>query len=172
MSQKRIISSDSHVFEPVDLWTTRGESRFKDRAPRVESKEDGDYWIFEGVAPMGAKGDMAQPGDRFAGEAKATGQSRADEVLLGGYIPEEHIKDMDLDGVDVPKKPAGYCRDTGGLYPGGKGQNRQRERGEGVQSLGFTAAGVEARGAFLGNAPLCIRRRKRPGRPAEKEFRA
>ena len=24
-----------------------------------------------------------------------------EEVPLGGYIPEEHIKDMDLDGVDV-----------------------------------------------------------------------
>ncbi len=35
MSNYRVISSDNHVFEPVDLWATRGEAKFRDRAPRI-----------------------------------------------------------------------------------------------------------------------------------------
>ena len=29
-----ILSSDSHVFEPPDLWSTRIDAAFRDRAPR------------------------------------------------------------------------------------------------------------------------------------------
>jgi hypothetical protein len=31
-----ILSSDSHVFEPPDLWQTRIDGAFRDRAPRIE----------------------------------------------------------------------------------------------------------------------------------------
>src|SRR4029450_4222319 len=43
MSGYRIISSDNHVFEPADLWTTRTEPKFRDRAPRVVREADGDW---------------------------------------------------------------------------------------------------------------------------------
>ena len=33
MAQAPILSSDSHVFEPPDLWTTRIDAAFRDRAP-------------------------------------------------------------------------------------------------------------------------------------------
>ena len=42
MSDYRVISSDNHVFEPPDLWTSRVSTKFKDRAPHLVSKEDGD----------------------------------------------------------------------------------------------------------------------------------
>ena len=45
MADYRVISADDHVFEPVDLWTSRGESKFKDHMPHVQSLEDGDWWI-------------------------------------------------------------------------------------------------------------------------------
>ena len=31
-----VLSSDSHVFEPPDLWQTRIDRAFRDRAPRIE----------------------------------------------------------------------------------------------------------------------------------------
>ena len=34
-----ILSSDSHVFEPPDLWTTRIDAAFRDRAPRMQRIE-------------------------------------------------------------------------------------------------------------------------------------
>ena len=86
MSSYRIISSDNHVFEPEDLWTSRAELKFKERVPQVEHLEVGDFWFCDGRKVCGVAG-----GSRL----------EVREVPLGGYIPEEHIKDMDLDGVDV-----------------------------------------------------------------------
>ena len=31
-----VLSSDSHVFEPADLWQTRIDAAFRDRAPRIQ----------------------------------------------------------------------------------------------------------------------------------------
>ena len=42
MGSYRVISSDSHVFEPPDLWTSRTEPKFKDRAPYVIHRPEDD----------------------------------------------------------------------------------------------------------------------------------
>jgi hypothetical protein len=36
-----LISSDSHIIEPADLWEQRIARRFKDRAPRLVHEEAG-----------------------------------------------------------------------------------------------------------------------------------
>ena len=101
MAGYRIVSSDNHVFEPPDLWTNRIEPKFKDRAPRIVRMEDGgDWWCCDGlkVSHMGAG---AQTGVRFETPEKLSRIDVFENVRLGGYIPEEHVKDMDADGVDV-----------------------------------------------------------------------
>ncbi len=45
------VSADGHVVEPADLWTTRMDLRFRDRAPRVESRPEGDHYVIDGVTP-------------------------------------------------------------------------------------------------------------------------
>lgn len=45
-------SADGHVVEPADLWVTRMDKRFRDRAPRIESGPDNDYYIVDGLGPM------------------------------------------------------------------------------------------------------------------------
>jgi len=35
MTEPRLISADSHVNEPGDLWVERIDKQFRDRAPRV-----------------------------------------------------------------------------------------------------------------------------------------
>ena len=100
MSSYRVISSDNHVFEPADLWTSRAESKFKDRVPHVESLEEGDWWICDGKKVIDvAQG--SQVGVRFEEPETLTREARIGDVRLGGYIPGEHIKDMDIDGIDV-----------------------------------------------------------------------
>jgi hypothetical protein len=47
MLVESFISADSHVVEPADLWVTRMDKRFRDRAPRLEPRENGDYWVVE-----------------------------------------------------------------------------------------------------------------------------
>ena len=47
-----ILSSDSHVFEPPDLWTTRIDAAFRDRAPRMERIDGADDVIGEQQANL------------------------------------------------------------------------------------------------------------------------
>ena len=104
MANYRIISSDNHVMEPADLWTDRVEAKFRDRAPRVVRMEDGtDWWVCDGIKIVGAFA-ATQSGVRFEEPEKLSiGGAEAiyENVRLGGYIPEEHIKDMDIDGIDI-----------------------------------------------------------------------
>ena len=104
MANYRIISSDNHVMEPVDLWSSRIARKFAERAPRVVRMDDGsDWWVCDGNKIMGAFA-ATQTGMRFEEPEKLRlGGSEAtyENVRLGGYIPEEHIKDMDIDGIDV-----------------------------------------------------------------------
>ena len=43
-----VLSSDSHVFEPPDLWTTRIDSAFAHRAPHIERIDGSDHLVIEG----------------------------------------------------------------------------------------------------------------------------
>ena len=103
MSNYRIISSDNHVFEPPDLWQSRIESKFKDRAPRIHREDDGDWWYCDGKKVQGTGFGFggAQTGRRFEEAENLTHADSFENVRPGGYIPEEQIKDMELDGVDV-----------------------------------------------------------------------
>ena len=106
MSDYRVISSDNHVFEPAQLWTERAEAKFKDRVPKVvniqgqQGVANGDWWFCDGRKVVGAFAG-AQTGLRFEEPEKLSMESSMEDVRPGGYIPEEHIKDMDIDGVDV-----------------------------------------------------------------------
>jgi predicted TIM-barrel fold metal-dependent hydrolase len=101
MSNYRIISSDNHVFEPPDLWTSRIDSKFKGREPHVVRMDDGaDRWFTDGIkGQFGAAGSQA--GVRFEEPESLNMVGTSEQNVLGGYIPEEHIKDLDIDGVDV-----------------------------------------------------------------------
>ena len=101
MSSYRVISSDDHVFEPADLWTSRAEPKYKDRVPRVVRREDGnDWWVCDDLLMTGA-GSAAQAGRRFEEPDKLRFGDKMENVRPGGWIPEEHVKDMDIDGIDV-----------------------------------------------------------------------
>jgi len=99
MTSYRVISSDSHVFEPSDLWTTRIDLPFRHRAPRVISDGVYDQWIVEGDKKVGSIGLVSQAGTRFEAPEHITFGGRIQDVRPGGYDPQEHVKDMDLDGV-------------------------------------------------------------------------
>ena len=65
MAEYKVISSDSHIVEPPDLWATRLESKYRDQAPRIVRLEDGsDYW-FCGDTNMVGMFPGTQVGTRF-----------------------------------------------------------------------------------------------------------
>ena len=104
MANYRVISSDSHIFEPADLWSSRAEPKFRDRAPQVVRMDDGsDWWVCDG-RKVGGAFSGAQAGVRFEEPEKLSISGSAityENVRIGGYIPGEHVKDMDIDGIDV-----------------------------------------------------------------------
>ena len=102
MGNFRIISSDSHLMELPDLWTSRMEPKFRDRAPRVVRMEDdgGDWWVCEDKRVMGL-GIATQTGVRFDAPDQLTRTGTYDDERLRGYDPDLYIKDMDDDGVEV-----------------------------------------------------------------------
>ena len=54
MPNYRLISADSHVSEPPDLWVTRVDKKYRERAPRLAVDlpgKEGAYFLYEGYAP-------------------------------------------------------------------------------------------------------------------------
>ena len=47
-----VLSSDSHLFEPPDLWQTRIDAAFRDRAPRIERIDGAD--LASGIRKLAA----------------------------------------------------------------------------------------------------------------------
>ncbi len=103
MGSYRIISADNHIVEPDDLWTNRIEPEFRDQAPRIVHEEGtgGDWWYCDGRRMLGMAFAGAQAGTRFDDPEALTMDDTFENVRPGGYIPEEHVKDLDLDGVDM-----------------------------------------------------------------------
>ena len=99
MSGYKIISSDSHILEPADIWTSRMEPKYRDQAPRLVRLEDGDWWFCGDVKVTLAPVNATIPGRRFQQEMRLTEEDKFGPGLLGGFIPGEHVKDMDADGV-------------------------------------------------------------------------
>jgi predicted TIM-barrel fold metal-dependent hydrolase len=94
-----ILSSDSHVFEPPDLWTTRIDAPFRDRAPRIERIDGADEIVVEKDQVLSGIGLISNAGARFEAPETISGRGRLEDVHRGGYDPVQHLKDMALDGV-------------------------------------------------------------------------
>ena len=100
MTSNKVISSDDHVYEPPDLWTSRIGAKFGDRCPRVVREEGEDWWYCDGEKILGFEGGGEQLGWRFTKPEKLTRGGKSEDVRPGAYLPEERIKDMDADGVE------------------------------------------------------------------------
>ena len=99
MQNGLILSSDSHVFEPPDLWTQRIESSFKSRAPRMQRVGGVDHLVVEDGQTIAGIGLISNAGARYEAPETISDHARFEDVHQGGYEPEQHLKDMVIDGV-------------------------------------------------------------------------
>ena len=65
MEPALVLSSDSHVFEPPDLWTTRIDAAFRDRAPRMLRIDGADQLVVEADQVLSGIGLISNAGARF-----------------------------------------------------------------------------------------------------------
>ncbi len=103
MSEQPIISADSHVVEPADLWSARLDKAFRDRAPYFVMNPEGKkglYFICDGLE------------SRLMSSAFASGVNSEDLLAYhqntsledgraGGWDPAPRLVDMALDGVEA-----------------------------------------------------------------------
>jgi len=98
MANHRLISADSHINEPPDLWTSRVRAKFKSRAPRIDRLEKGDAWIMEGSPTPINFGNNANGG---MPPEKRSPWMRWEEIRQGGYVPAVRLEEQAQDGVEA-----------------------------------------------------------------------
>ena len=101
MAELQLISSDSHVSEPPDLWAERLDIKYRDRAPRVilnPEGQEGAYFVYEGYPPHNLAIGLGagRTPEELAAFLK-TGTYA--DARPGGWDPAQRLPDMELDGV-------------------------------------------------------------------------
>jgi len=108
-----VISGDSHVNEPPDLWTSRLPAGLRERAPHViETRSGASAWVVEDTErpmPMGlnsvhywwqkGKYDRSNYRDKYA-EIRIRGV-KYDDILSGSWDPKARLVELDEDHVDA-----------------------------------------------------------------------
>jgi len=102
MARHGVISADSHVTEPVDLWQERLDRGLRERAPRVIANPGaGPRWLFtaEGAMPFPIAGGFAA--GRSGQELAEFFERGYDAARASGWDPALRIDDQELDGIDA-----------------------------------------------------------------------
>jgi len=91
-----MISVDDHVLEPPDVWQSRISAKFRDRAPKLISGSDGEWWEYDGrrVPTSGLSAVVGKDSREFSPEAISYRDMRP-----GCYDPVARTADMNIDGV-------------------------------------------------------------------------
>ncbi len=103
MTAYKIISADSHIVEPPDMYSSRIEPKYRDRAPRMErhrtrTGQEYDAWYFDGIR-VGTVGSVIQAGKRFEDPSSIDFLGIWEDVRKAAYDPHEMLKELEDDGV-------------------------------------------------------------------------
>jgi hypothetical protein len=86
MGPVTVLSSDAHVFEPPDLWTTRIDAAFRDRAPRMVRVDGADEIVVAQGQGLSGIGLLSNTGVRFEAPERSPAE-RAARTSLGVARP-------------------------------------------------------------------------------------
>src|SRR5260370_35437916 len=97
----RVISADSHMMEPADLWESRLDSKFRERSPKAVKSESGKGYLFiaPGVRPCPVAGvfGIGKSGE----ELKEHLKKGYEAARPSGEDPAERIKEHAIDGCNA-----------------------------------------------------------------------
>jgi hypothetical protein len=101
MASQRVISADSHMTEPGDLWVGRLDRKYRDNAPRVVKNEKGSgpayLFVGPGIHPLAVAAAFAA--GKSGKELREHMNHGYEAARPSGWDPVERLKDQDLDGV-------------------------------------------------------------------------
>ena len=93
----RLVSADSHVVEPMEMWSRYIEPAYRSRAPSLIRRGDADFIAFEGLGAVPA-GLVATAGQAPEDHAISGG---LDQGVTGGWDPHARLVDMDKDDIEI-----------------------------------------------------------------------
>jgi predicted TIM-barrel fold metal-dependent hydrolase len=103
MGRHGVVSADSHMMEPADLWQQRLDRGLRERAPHVIENPQGQgaryLFVAEGAPPFPVAGGFAA--GRSGEELARFMRSGYEAARPSGWDPVERIKDQELDGIDA-----------------------------------------------------------------------
>jgi predicted TIM-barrel fold metal-dependent hydrolase len=106
--QHRLVSSDSHVNEPADLWTSRAPASLQDRVPKVVAIAQGDAWVMSPEMKPRPVSTSAAAGVKPEDYMKKPVTYK--EMRPGSFDAKARIEDMDIDGVQAEVLYPGIAR--------------------------------------------------------------
>lgn len=96
-----LISADSHVLEPPDIFASRLPAGLRDRAPKLVSEDGGSAWLLDSLEPVPLPASAAT-GSGYRTSTRRGGRPVTfDDVLPGLYDPAERLLLQDSDSVDA-----------------------------------------------------------------------
>ena len=104
MPNYKLISADSHVFEPREMWVDYIDPQFRERAPRIVTDPNGlkgDYFVMPGQEPEKVGGGFSAGATPEELKKMLEQASVEEQCPLGAYIPEERLKELEVDGVEA-----------------------------------------------------------------------
>ncbi len=102
---RMLVSADSHVSEPPDLWTSHLPEKMRPYGPRIEGREGGVCMMVEDKIvrrfsmPQAPSEDEPLPPDADALHAPGDHVQRARNFEMGASEPDQRLKDLDKDGI-------------------------------------------------------------------------
>jgi predicted TIM-barrel fold metal-dependent hydrolase len=85
-----LVSADSHVMEPLDLWTRHLPAHLRDRGPRIEKRGERECLM--------AENNVIRTFDSLSAREPQTG-GESKTFAMGASDPDARLRDLDLDGV-------------------------------------------------------------------------
>src|SRR5215470_4817501 len=92
----KVIDVDTHISEPLDLWTSRATPRYRDRVPQMRMLDGQRVWTIDGDRSIGlgsASSVVYRDGRKAAGIEFSVWQ--VDEVHPGCSRTKERLQFMD-----------------------------------------------------------------------------
>jgi Amidohydrolase len=106
-----IVSADSHINEPPDLWTKAAPAGLADRVPRVVEIPQGDAWIVAPGAAVRPVGTSAVAGTKPEDYMKEPVTYK--KMRPGSFDPAARLEDMTIDSVQAEVLYPGIARGLG-----------------------------------------------------------
>ena len=109
-----LVSVDDHVIEPPDMFDGKLPAKYRDKAPKMVTREDGAMvWIYEGseILNIALNAVAGRPKEELGFEPTSL-----DELRPGCYDVDMRVKDMDANGVLGSMGFPSFVRFSGQLF--------------------------------------------------------